>query len=250
MLAHRDHHRYVKWSLDNVASNILRPAFPDRDVLVVRPSRFERATFSCFDNFVQSNWNGAPTHLRDPGHLESLSQLSGILASLQDLLCSEGSTESGDLRGSRKILIGFSKGVVVLNQILHEIAALRDLTSDQAQLSDEQEKLLEFSRTISAMSWLDGGHNGGKDTWLTDHKILQAVVSHGMKVDVRVTPYQVSDDRRPWIGKEEKKFSSFLFREMGKDRFRRQMFYAEEEPCLDNHFRILETFEAGDKFLS
>lgn len=143
-------------------------------------------------------------------------------------------------------MIGFSKGVVVLNQILHEIAALRD----QTQLNAEQEKLLEFSRTISAMSWLDGGHNGGKDTWLTDAKILHAVAAHAMKVDVRVSPYQVRDDRRPWIGKEEKRFSSFLVREIGKDRFRRQMFFEDEEPCLDNHFRILETFEAGDSFFS
>ena len=117
MLAHRDHNRYVKWSLDNLTLNILRPAFPDRDVLVVRPSRFERATFSCFDNFVQSNWNGAPTHVKDPGHLESLAQLRGIISSCQDLLCLDGLSESGNLRDSRLTLIGFSKGVVVLNQV-------------------------------------------------------------------------------------------------------------------------------------
>jgi hypothetical protein len=36
-----------------------------------------------------------------------------------------------------------------------------------------QERLAEFSRSISAMVWLDGGHNGGKDTWITNQKILQ-----------------------------------------------------------------------------
>ena len=80
--------------------------------------------------------------------------------------------------------------------------------------------------------------------------IFQAVIAHGMKVDVRVTPYQISDDRRPWIGKEEKKFSAVLFREMAKGKFRRRLFFDEEEPCLENHFKILETFEANDLFYS
>ncbi len=69
-----------------------------------------------------------------------------------------------------------------------------------------------------------------------------------MKVDVRVTPYQIRDDRRPWIGKEEKKFSAFLFREMAKDKFRRQLFFENDEPCLENHFKILETFQPNDPF--
>jgi Uncharacterised protein family UPF0565 len=71
-----------------------------------------------------------------------------------------------------------------------------------------------------------------------------------MKVDVRVTPYQICDDRRPWIGKEEKKFSSVLSREMAKDRFRRRVFFEEDEPCLESHFKVLETFDAADTFFT
>jgi len=78
--------------------------------------------------------------------------------------------------------------------------------------------------------------------------LLQAVIAHGMKVDVRVTPYQINDDRRPWIGKEEKKFSAVLLREMAKGKFRRRVFFDGEEPCLENHFKVLETFEVDDPF--
>ena len=84
MEAHRDHHRYLNWSLERVGT-LLRQAFPDKHVIIVRPARFERATFSCFDNFVQSNWCGAPTHQEDPNKLEALGQLRGILSSLQDI---------------------------------------------------------------------------------------------------------------------------------------------------------------------
>jgi hypothetical protein len=63
-----------------------------------------------------------------------------------------------------------------------------------------------------------------------------------------VTPYQISDDRRPWIGKEEKRFSSFLAREMEKEKFRRKVYFENDDPCLENHFSILGTFEPSDPF--
>ena len=71
-----------------------------------------------------------------------------------------------------------------------------------------------------------------------------------MKVDVRVTPYQIRDDRRPWIGKEEKKFVAVLTREMSKEKFRRKIYFENEEPCLENHFKILETFRVLCRFVN
>jgi len=65
--------------------NFVISAFPDKDILIIRPARFERATFSCFDNFVESNWNGAPTHVLHPDKLDSLAQLYGLLTTLQEL---------------------------------------------------------------------------------------------------------------------------------------------------------------------
>ena len=79
---------------------------------------------------------------------------------------------------------------------------------------------------------------------------FQSLAHHGLKVDVRVTPYQIRDDRRPWIGKEEKKFVAVLTREMSKEKFRRKIFFENEEPCLENHFKILETFQQNDPFFS
>lgn len=38
------------------------------------------------------------------------------------------------------------------------------------------------------MTWLDGGHNGGKDTWITNQKVLKVVnrvVSKGVAVESR-----------------------------------------------------------------
>ena len=71
-------------------------------------------------------------------------------------------------------LIGFSKGVVVLNQVLRELSTLSD-----------------HNLTLTSMVWLDGGHNGGRDIWPTDRRLLQRLAEAGIKVEVRVSPYQV-----------------------------------------------------------
>ena len=71
-------------------------------------------------------------------------------------------------------LIGFSKGVVVLNQILREFSTLS-----------------AHGLALASMVWLDGGHNGGRDIWPTDRRLLHRLAEAGVKVEVRVSPYQV-----------------------------------------------------------
>jgi hypothetical protein len=51
-----------------------------------------------------------------------------------------------------------------------------DLKADhegEGSSNEVQQEMEEFSKTISVMSWLDGGHNGGKDTWITNPTILK-----------------------------------------------------------------------------
>ena len=44
---------------------------------------------------------------------------------------------------------------------------------------------------------------------------------------------------RPWIGREEKVFTSTL-RQMGAD-IRRTLYFAEEQPSIENHFAVINT---------
>ena len=69
-------------------------------------------------------------------------------------------------------LIGFSKGVVVLNQILRELPSMS-----------------AHGLALTSLVWLDGGHNGGRDIWPTDRRLLQGLVEAGVRVEV--SPYQV-----------------------------------------------------------
>ena len=54
-----------------------------------------------------------------------------------------------------------------------------------------------------------------------------------------MTPYQVSNPNRPWIGKEEKMFRSVLAR-LGA-RLRRTLYYEEEPASIENHFKVIES---------
>lgn len=69
-------------------------------------------------------------------------------------------------------LIGFSKGCVVLNQFLHEFHYYKSFTPE-----DSNE--MKFISKIKDMYWLDGGHSGGKNTWITSTKILETLAKLG-----------------------------------------------------------------------
>uniref|UniRef100_V5H2P9 Putative conserved secreted protein n=1 Tax=Ixodes ricinus TaxID=34613 RepID=V5H2P9_IXORI len=135
------------------------------------------------------------------------------------------------IQGKPLVLIGFSKGCVVLNQVLYAIKAL-ELNPD--------DDLCAFVGRIREMYWLDGGHSGGSNTWVTKEVVLKAFAQLNIKVNIHVTPYQVLCNSRPWIGKEEKGFREML-KKLGMD-VSRKLHYADEQPSLDMHFKLLEEF--------
>lgn len=69
-------------------------------------------------------------------------------------------------------LIGFSKGCVVLNQLLYEFHYLKTLTPDDPTM-------LKMVEQIKEMYWLDGGHSGGKNTWITSRPLLETLTRLG-----------------------------------------------------------------------
>ena len=126
-------------------------------------------------------------------------------------------------------IIGFSKGCVVLNQLLHELEHAKD-----------NPELQGFVRRVTHMYWLDGGHNGGSKTWITDPAVLKGLIGTKIEVRIHVTPYQVKDMMRKWIGQEHKKFVKNL-RKLGVPVFD-TMHFADEERSLENHFNVLYRF--------
>jgi hypothetical protein len=53
--------QYLQWSLEAVVEKLAKVEEQSL-VMAIQPLRMEQGTFSCFDNFVKSDWTGAPTH--------------------------------------------------------------------------------------------------------------------------------------------------------------------------------------------
>ena len=143
-------------------------------------------------------------------------------------------------------LIGFSKGVVVLNQFLFDWHTLSSTSKD------EENELMKFFLQTEKISWLDGGHNGGKYTWITDDFVLSSLINKtNISIDIRVTPYQIRDKYRPWIMQEESRFFSCLSEKCNLNnhqfRIHRKIYFQEEKKSLLNHFKVLETLSDNPK---
>ncbi|CAH2085877.1 unnamed protein product [Euphydryas editha] len=132
-------------------------------------------------------------------------------------------------------LVGFSKGCVVLNQLIYEFHYTKTLTPGDAHM-------MRFTGRVRSMVWLDGGHAGGKNTWITSRSLLETLTRLDVNVFVHVSPYQVQDESRPWIGREEKTFTGLL-KKLGAKVCR----YLHEQPgmpqSLHMHFEVLASFK-------
>ncbi|XP_064647928.1 mitochondrial protein C2orf69-like [Lineus longissimus] len=271
MMNHRDNHRYKEWNLESTAQ-LLHKRFPKSHVWVVKPSRMHLKTFSVYQNFVESNDFGAPTHNSDHGgfkHLNallhnaiSMARLPGKCSSdcdngsvdLEKKYSSDHQKESGlgEQNGELSkgvcavsngqnsisvecslekplILSAFSKGCIVLNQFIYEL----ENAKEEPELKDLVEK-------IHSLYWLDGGHSGGSNTWIVHLFVLKNLIGLNLNVFVHVTPYQIRDEMRVWIGKEERKFVDRL-QKMGV-KVTEVVHFDEEERSLCNHFNVLTNF--------
>ncbi|XP_048000844.1 mitochondrial protein C2orf69 homolog [Leguminivora glycinivorella] len=277
MQAHRDNRAYIKWNLENTA-RILSQNFPTYHIVVVRPSRIKYKSFSCYDNFVPSNNPGVPEHTPTHSallHLQKLLQevsnqvkkipeqelLAGLEAAANDAdelntPPKEESSSNGAanpapetleptnrlwwradlaLHESKLSLVGFSKGCVVLNQLLYEFHYTHTLTPADTQAT-------RFISCITAMYWLDGGHAGGRNTWLSSRCLLETLVRLNVEIFVHVSPYQVQDEARPWIGREERAFTAML-RKLGANVHR--YLHSDSAPVtLLTHFSVLSNFRS------
>ncbi|XP_019955271.1 mitochondrial protein C2orf69 homolog [Paralichthys olivaceus] len=222
--------QWLSWSLEQVAFT-LGQRFPDQHVWVVRASRMYLHKFSCYRNFVESNMFGAPEYSPDYGafrHLRALLSHGMERANLPNPLQPQGGADSIP-SGFSLMLVGFSKGCVVLNQMLYELGGAR---------TDPQ--MSPFIKCLSAMYWLDGGHPGGSETWVTDKRVLKELAASGVSIHAHVSPYEVCDPMRAWVGREHRQFIKTL-EEFGACPSKK-LHFEDEQPSIENHFRIIQEF--------
>ena len=102
----------------------------------------ELKTFSCYDNFVTSNEMGVPSFTSNHG---ALAHLKALLSNVYARLGAELGTLTPDSPDEIS-LVGFSKGCVVLNQIVHELPSL---------VSHDEQGLLPFWAKVSIYKFVN-----------------------------------------------------------------------------------------------
>ncbi|XP_035216510.1 UPF0565 protein C2orf69 homolog [Stegodyphus dumicola] len=235
MLAHRDNKHHSKWDLESTAV-LLHNHFPTHAVIIVRPSKMALNTFSCYENFAEVNNFGAPTYALN---IDTLKHLEMLLKNIELAVQQSFRTECdfNSMAMKQKFfdgpidLIGFSKGCIVLNQILYSFSAV---------INESDQSLMPFIKKIKNIYWLEGGHSGPSSTWVTDKSVLKNFCNLKINIHIHVTPYQVLCDSKPRVAKEEKFFRETLQR-MGAN-VRRKLHFEKEPRSLDVHFRVLEVF--------
>ena len=339
--------RWSPWCLE-ITCSLLQKKFPNSAIWLIRPSRMLRSLFSCFHNFVQSSLVGIPTYCSTYGALPQIERL--LLDACKKV--HKWGTLKLDVRSAVHlpiVLVGFSKGCVVLNQVLHELvnyvaidpsisqlppypyphprhhlstssississmSSTEDLTylhhshrmtrdasprtpqkispepivrsastsssprassarstndvsssdvfirsstssyrsssssrgaSSSAHvisLSDaEIQRIKHFLTQIKVFYWLDAGHSGGHGAWVIDELLLKLLASLKAEIQVHVTPQQVCDPHRSWIGEEEREFVDRL-RYYGT-KVEETLHFEQNERSLEKHFRVLEAF--------
>lgn len=157
--------KYFEYNLEAVAL-LLSQKYKDSLVLVIHPALTEQQSFSCFSNFVDSRDLGIPIHQSD---YNTVKHMAALISSITERVTDPGIS----LDTSPLTIIGFSKGCVVLNQLLHEFYHYNAVDS----ILDSSTK--SFIGNVKKMIWLDGGHSGHEDTWITSNPILKNFAKMG-----------------------------------------------------------------------
>ena len=231
---------FLHWSLEATAEILVNRFGPDALVVVVRPSEYYLDTFSIFRNFVACDQHSSPMFEIDTD--KAWQQMDRIMEKVKaeveaGAIGVEGIGSAFDTHPIA--LVGFSKGCAVLNQLIHEFTFIRERTSDAEIRSD-----LKTPLAVDRIFWLDGGHNGEADTWVTDRAVLKAFSdcyqNRPMKLHVHVTPYQMNDPNRPQIKRHKLKFCEIVD-SLGMA-LHDETHFRNQQCSIETHFEVLTAF--------
>ncbi|ONK73514.1 uncharacterized protein A4U43_C04F32420 [Asparagus officinalis] len=142
---------------------------------------------------------------------EAVQKIKSVLSSMPTESAAAGVLSSAtppETALPKTIILGFSKGGIVLNQIIAELAHMEPQSSYTIQDHVCPISKDELLSTISEIHYIDVGLNR-TGAYLTDKSIIKKAVENLLVSNDRVrfilhgTPRQWCDKNRPWICKEK-----------------------------------------------
>ncbi|KAG9452181.1 hypothetical protein H6P81_005085 [Aristolochia fimbriata] len=265
--------------VQNIADIIVSKLGSYVNAWVVEASTFN-GPFAVYKDFIPTvNSRGEPRSydpLGFPASTSTLLLLSKCLEEVGSLVSSKPepsltdkhfvASESG-IDPPKTVLLGFSKGGTVVNQLLTELAHAKTRparivqtkkpgklgspdTTKEGHTSPSSEHV--FLDSISDIHYIDVGLNC-PGAYLTEKSVIKKIArslyegSKGVRVVLHGTPRQWSDENRPWILDEKNKLLQLLEEEAhtskGKLQVSERLYFADKPPNLQMHFEIMEKMD-------
>ncbi|XP_039258057.2 mitochondrial protein C2orf69 homolog [Styela clava] len=232
---------WINWSYEKMF-RILKKRFPNNCLWIVQPSKRNGGIFSLYPNFLPFAVNddvdyGIPVIPHNASH-GGLTHFVKLLSSGQHQTMKFHNTTLN----RPIILVGFSKGCIVLNQFLHEVAYMSKKYSVALSEDEDYKSVRKFVAKISELYWLDGGHSGTRGLWVVDSNVLaylkDGIWMKNIKIYVQVTLWGINDPMQPRYEEELSQFGSQLRNlDVNYNETRWNV-----SRTLENHFKILNSF--------
>lgn len=164
---------------------------------------------------------------------------------------------SSSFHHPRTLILGFSKGGTVVNQLITElgtsgISNVGSTENDDINLVPKTKEA--FLNSITEIHYVDVGLNS-TGAYLTDRDVIERVSerlikgSTGVRFMLHGTPRQWRDSRRGWICSEKDTLVRLLESEAhksgGKLQVYEKYYFADRPPDLQMHFEIIEVLDVN-----
>lgn len=248
-----------EWSAYSLDDSLpaLQAAFdPDSHVWCLRPARMVYQ-FACYQQFASVNLLGAAECARsraprarwvclEPALTQAACPSRGAAARRRykpdDARAGAGLTAAfgaaaeqaeaaGELRAGEGMslplaLVGFSKGAIVLNQLVAELGAREPAAT-------------ALCARVAELHFVDGGNGLERGAFPLELAGLDALAreSPRMRVCCHSTPYMLRSPKQPWIGAERAAFVQGLAERGVAAQVR--CYFENEPPSLQRHFELL-----------
>ncbi|KAJ6791295.1 UPF0565 protein C2orf69-like protein [Iris pallida] len=167
----------------------------------------------------------------------------------------------------KTVVLGFSKGGSVVNQIIYELAHLKLESAENLNIGELSSELLHESQyqicplsvesllySISEFHYVDVGLNC-RGAYITNRDVIRKAVKNVLvnkdsaRFVLHGTPRQWCNQNRPWICEEKDLLLRLLKEEAckyeGKLQVCERFYFQESPPSLKMHFEIIECMEIG-----
>ncbi|XP_010508239.1 PREDICTED: UPF0565 protein C2orf69-like [Camelina sativa] len=255
------------YDLQKVAEIIVSKFGNSVNAWVVEASVFD-GPFAIYKDFVPSvnQWGEPKSYLPTgfPASSSIVSFLSSCLHEAKKLILKEGKELclidqiASVHHCPRTIVLGFSKGGVVINQLMSEMSSL-DINFAEPMSQHEKIQIIPASKesflsSISQVHYIDVGLNSS-GAYITDHNVVQRISQRiarradSLRIVIHGTPRQWCDKQRGLIRKEKDELVSLLQAETensgGKLQVLERFYFSGRLPDLQMHFEIIDAMDVS-----